>query len=462
MKKLMWALVAVLVVVGAWGVAVFVTGQRMEKQYYAMLNEVSAQGGGLSLASKDYRRGFLRSRAVTEVRLDLPPIEEIAGGAVRFEIAHELRHGLLPAMRTVDGRRQWLPVLAIVESRLAEGDVNKDLLQKAPELARAWSCAVIDFRGGSENRFDIPGFRREFDEGTGSFAWGGLTGEVIASDDLGKLRGTFRLPKVEFTLSGAGVRVEEANADFAVEKAFDALYLGEGKSHIRHLVVQFPDEDPLDFADLQLTADSRQEGHLVEYGEVIELKSLTAGDRALGSGRLDLQIRNINGPALAKFYADAQAAQKKGGAEEEAAAAMQQAVFELIGGLSTDAPQIEIRQLQVTTPQGRLDGHALLRLTGKEKLTMENIASAFGRLQAEAEVKVSRQLALDYLASTLRDGEESGTVIPAETAARKKAEEQLAAWIGENLLVPDGDNLKMTALFRDGEFTINGKPFGGM
>lgn len=463
MKKLIWALTAVLVTVLVWGGAAFVTGQRLEKKYHAMLEDLSAQSGGVTLVSKSYQRGILHSQAITEVRFNLPFLEELTEGGVRFEIVHDLRHDFLPLVATSDGRRQWLPALAIIESRLGESEANRALLQKIPELAKAWSCTIVDFRNGTDNRFGIPAFRREFGEGSGSFAWDGMTGEVSASEDLAKLRGTVGLPKLEFKLDGAGVRLEAVSAEFKMEKAFSSLYLGMMKSRFGHLVVQMPDAESYDFADISVVADSRQNGQLVEYGEVVEVKGLTAGERTLGSGRLDLQIRNINGPALAKFYNDIQVIQKKELPPEEMATAMQQAGIELLGGLSTEGPQIEIRQLQLATPQGRLDAHALLALTGKEKITAENLATAFTRLQAEADVKVSRELALVFMAANLADEGEAGAVVPAgfSVTAREKAEAQLAGLIGQNWLVAEGDNLKLTAAFREGQFMLNGQPFGG-
>lgn len=464
MKKLIWALAVVLVIVLVWGVAVFITGQRLEKNYHALLDELSAQSGGVTLVSKSYQRGFLRSQAVTEVHLNLP-FFEADDSTVLLEIVHDLRHDFLPAVATSGGRRQWLPALAIIESRLADGAANRALLQKVPKLADAWSSTVVDFHNGTDNRFDIPAFQIEFGGGAGSFACGGMTGEVVASEDLAQLRGTVGLPKLAFTLDGAGIRLEEANAEFKMEKAFESLYLGTMKSRFSHLVVQLSNAESYDFADIRVESDSRQNGQLVEYGEVVEVKGLTSGQQTLGSGRLDLQIRNINGPALGKFYNDIQVIQKKELPAEEMTAAIQQAGIELLGGLSTEWPQIEVRQLQLTTPQGRLDAHALLSLAGKEKITAENIVTAFTRLQAEADVKVSRELALVFMDSTSADeGEKVGEVVPAGLtgATREKAEVQLTTLIGQNVFVAEGDNLKLSAVFRDGQFTLNGKPFGGM
>jgi len=480
-----WILIAVVLLgVVGWAGATYVVGGRVEKQYFALLNQYQ-QWGPVSLTSQGYQRGFLSAKAQTRVEMTFPTAGGAEGQAPAIEtlqmvFEHTVHHGPLP-FGGPSGHISLSPALATVETRLlrvATGDGDQafeSLLQEIPELKESLAFARIGFDGAASGLLQVPPFEKR--DGDGEFLWGGATFTTEYAPRAKTLAGSFDMPKVEFRKSGGGLRWSGIRGDFDLVEAFPMLFVGSSKMTFGPLAVteakQPGGEGPVfELQSIEIVSDSRCEGPLVQINQTMKLDGASFEGKVYGPLLCDVEMKNLDGQVLSDFQQQLQGVYREADSfqPEELVVKLLPLYGDLLTKLLAGNPELHVKRLYVATPMGEAEGTFRMKLDGMQGVDPKDPAALMQSLQhldSSADVAVDESLVRGILVGSLKSSQQKvadagGRPSMSDTEIEGMVDRQLAAQlealVAQHFIVREGKKIKSSATFKQGELVVNGQP----
>ena len=480
MKKLVIAIVIVLICVAGWAGATYIVGGQVESRYSALLDQYG-QYGGWQWSSQSYERGFLTSRARTVLELDMPnaagPDQDVTQEPLRLTFEHILHHGPLPAGTTPDGKFSMTPILAWVETRLVDVSPSDESLdetvKKLPQLRESYAFTVVGLNGGGSIRLMIPAFEQTLkqDDGEFTFSWGGLTVNSQFSKDMSAFSGECSLPHIQVRMKDGGMAWDGINASFDLTQAFPMVYVGDFATRFGAMQMNFQDpqngsEREVAVKGFDFTTQSVREGSTVRYDQTIKLAAVTVGDEIYGPGLLEVTASNLDGEALSRFQSDIQQMSQAGAIykPEDITARLLPLYIQFLTDLAKASPEIDFRRVQFATPKGNLDGSVRVKLHGEEEIVFNDPQSWARNLEAAAQITIDEQLVRSMMASDLDQkfklAREQGKLADFSdeeivNLIQQQVDGQIETMASQNLLVRGNGQLKAQATFNRGELVVN-------
>jgi len=480
-----WVLIAVVLLgVVGWAGATYVVGGRVEKQYFALLNQYQ-QWGSVTLTSQGYQRGFLSSKAQTLVEMTFPT----AGGeegqeptieTLQLVFEHTVHHGPLP----FGGPSRHIslsPALATVETRLlrvatSDGDqAFESLLQDIPELKESLAFARVGFDGSANGLLQVPPFEKR--DGDGEFLWGGATFTTEYAPRAKTLVGSFDMPKVEFSKAGGGLRWSGIRGEFDLVEAFPLLFIGSSKMTFGPLAVTESkqpggERTVFELQSIEIVSDSRCEGPLVQINQTMKLDGASFEGKVYGPLLCDVEMKNLDGQVLSDFQQQIQGVYREADSfqPEELVVKLLPLYGDLLTKLLVRNPELHVKRLYVATPMGEAEGAFQVKLAGLQGLDPNDPAALMQCLQhidSSADVAVDESLVRGILISSLKSSQQkvgsAGARQPMndqeiEGMVDRQLASQLEAMVAQHFIVRDGKRIKSSATFKNGELMVNGQP----
>ncbi len=479
-KKIIIAVLIVLVGASGWAGATYVIGGQVEKRYLACLDRVE-QLGPFQLTSRSYERGFLNSRArtVLEFTVPDPPAaedkdQEKAEKSLTLTFEHTLRHGPLPAGTTPDGRFRLVPMLALIETRLvgvSAGDqILDEVLAEIPQFSDSYAFTIIGLDGGGSSRLMIPAFEKTDEEENFTITCGGLTFDSQFSRGMEEISGSLALPGLQVRMEDGHLLWEGISGSFDMREAFAGVYLGNSEVRLDAMQIAFADpgggNEEIVIKGLDIGSQSSREGSTVNGFQSVKLSGITVGGQTYGPGLLEVEARKFDGEALSRYQADMLQVYRETSDPEEMVVSLLPVYARFFTELSKGAPEIELRRLQFSTPMGDFDGKARLKLHGGEGLELGDMSSLMKNLEAEAEVTADEKLVRSVLSGSIEEkmktARDQGAfpLFPDEKIselANRQVDIQLEALAQQKFLVRDKGKLSSHAVFNRGELVVNGQ-----
>lgn len=471
-KSTIWAL-SVLLCVLAWAGGAYVIGGQVQNLYQSSLEE-SDTWGFFSLASEDYRRGFLSSHVRTQVVLSLPRGEkEGAPETVQLVFDHTFRHGPLPGGFS-------LPALAEVESRLAEVRLDgvdvEGFFEHFPELEAAIAVTRVAFDGSTKSRLHIPPLERH--DTDGELKWQGLKIDAVAEPGGRALKGRVEMPGLELIAEGSRIELGAMRGEFDLTEALPWIYVGRSRMSLDGLEMEFPDGEDggrrsFEVKAGKVTLDSRQEGDRLHYRESLEFARLGKDDEFFGPLSVEVELLNLDGRALSDFMGQFQEAGRElAEVDPESRLIRLLPLYgELAMKLLAGGPELKIERLRLAAPNGEIRGGGRFGFAGEPGLFLGDFVALLQQLEAVVELEAHERLVRSVLAATMRAELQAQAAAQAEYGAEEveqllteSLESEIDNLLERNFVVREGDKLKITAGLNNGVFTLNGAAlpiFGG-
>jgi uncharacterized protein YdgA (DUF945 family) len=478
-KKLIIAVLIVLVGASGWAGATYVIGGQAEKRYLASLDQVERLGP-FQLTNQSYERGFLSSRARTVLEFTVPDPsasqdqdQETGEKSLNLTFEHTFRHGPLPAGRTPDGEFRLEPMLALVETRLvgvSAGDQLLDeVLAEIPQLGKSYAFTIIGLGGGGNSRLSVPAFEKTDEEKDFAITCDGLTLDAQFSRGLDEFSGSFALPSLKVWMKDGHLLWEGISGSFDMNEAFAGVFLGNSDVRLDTVEIAFADpkcgsNKKIEVKNLEIGSQSSREGSNVNGSQSINVSGVTVDGETYGPGLLEVEVRKIDGEALSRYQADMLKAYRETSDPEEMVIRVLPIYTRLFAELSEGSPEIELRRLQFSTPMGDFDGNARLKLHGEEGLNLDGLESLMKNLEAEANATADEKLVRAVLSSRIEErmmtARDQGDfpMFPDEKIrelAGNQVDIQLEALAQQKFLVRDKGKLKSHAVFNRGELVVN-------
>ena len=334
MKRLILAVVAILV--AAVAAAPFVTGHVMEKTL-AEVEHFPGTRQALSLEVTDYQRGYLESRAESELLLHLPDQEP-----VRVTLTHRIDQ-----MPGIDGR------YATVHTRWEPEDPGlRDKLNEVfGEDAEFTLATALYPTGGSRSTGRVPEIERDgvafsgADLALETSADGGfdyrLESERLAVDD-----------RAEGVETGTHVSADGLRLIASGQVADDGfVWDSEGRMVVDGMQVVEPNGSG-SIEDLSVGFDSSREAELFRFAVDYQVGEALIEGESFRDARLRLAVDRLDAEAVRAIAERSEELQELAARGADVEQALSQVMREELPALLSHGPRIALDPLEATTPEG--------------------------------------------------------------------------------------------------------------
>jgi len=476
MKKLVILIVVILLCIAGWAGATYVVGGQVQSQYTHMIDEFG-QLGPITMSQQSYQRGFLASTARTVLELKLPVTArpgaqadpEAQNETLQIVLESAIKHGPLPAGAAFG--------LALIETRLVSvtpsNETVERLLQEFPQLSEPLSVTRIDFSGSMTDRVRIPALETSIDQA--QIEWGGLSVDSSYAPGDKTIVGTFDMPRLEIRGEDGELTWQGLHGTLDLVEALPLLYVGSTEVDFGGMEMNFANgkdgaQQAVQLKGLKLSSRSDCRAKLVNVKQTMEFGGVLVDGETYGPGRCVIDANNLDGELLGGFQAQVRELYRSGMVNnpEELVGQLLPLYTQLLTGLLEKSPEINVSSFSFATPQGNIDGRLLIRYDGSQGGDTRNPQAMLQALDASADLAIHENLVKLLMKQNLKNELTAAKLngqIPesfsdadlAELAARQ-SEAQLEMALAQALVVRDGDMIRSSATFKQGELEVNGQP----
>ena len=457
--KIATALVAIALIYPA---ATWFSGQRIQAvldEHYADMTSHPS----LKVSERTYERGVFSSTEKVSFEMAMPVAAEDgtvqAGEPLRMTISSRIQHGPVPGFETL--------AAAMLDSEVVlEGEVGAALREslggKAPLVART----VVKFDGGGHSAMTSPAFELAVPNGTGQALRIGFSGLKADIDFSAGMR--------SYTMKGTADGLSMEDPDMLIKLSglvFDAdqhrlfddeawLYAGKQRATVASMKAEAKEEGELgdtrfELERLSYDIDMPGKGEYLDIKALMGTEVLRVADVDYGPAHYDFSIKHLHGRTLMDLYRKlleisgdpAQLAQQT---EDPAA------LFAPLAGpamtLLAHDPEFSIDRISFTSPHGTAALSAEVSLKGVQPDELSNPLMLLAKLRASADLSVPQGLLLAFASNEAEDPEEADL-------AAAQLQQQLELLEAQGYLQRQGDQVKTSAAFSQGQLTVNGRPF---
>lgn len=483
MKKITGLIIilAVLILGGYYGMGVL-TERTIGKNI-----EVIDQSNGLYAEIEQYHRGLFSSEAKIKWRLHVPErVIKDANGQMQtlpaqdynMEMPLTVNHG--PVIITKSRIRFGFGYAEAVFPFPAEyiDQFNSQFSDQSvkPQLDLS---IFVNYLNESTVDFKVPAFNLIAKEGNGRFEWLGMNAMTIMSSGMKKIAGKVAFDGFNASKDDTKMTVTNVQSDYDLHETPAGLYLGDANFTLPSFNVFVKDQKMFNIDDLVVNSDSDIEQHLFNTHFTVALRSVLANGQNYGPGDLEVVLRNLDADVLAQI--NQQAAAMQNGNDVQRQQAMLAMLPELPKLLSKGA-EFEISKLNVTIPQGQIEGNLYVTLPkGENANPFESIQKVQGKaklkvpaatvkqiMQQSVLQQIAKQPELQQiLAQQLRANQTASQgatqanqpALTVEQIAVMQADKQINALLQSGVIIVQGTDYMVEVSLEQGKFNVNGKPF---
>jgi len=132
----------------------------------------------------------------------------------------------------------------------------------------------------------------------------------------------------------------------------------------------------------------------------------------------------------------------------------------MIPELIKKSPELELKKLSVTTPDGDFSGTAKITIDGSNEVPIASPVMLISMISAQAEMQVSERLVAKSAQSALKTRmaqQQDADSDNLDVLAARQSRQQLEMLVRQKMLVKEGDYFKAVATYEKGVFTVNGQ-----
>ncbi|TVO58836.1 YdgA family protein [Denitromonas halophila] len=476
MKKTWLALLAVPVV--AYPAAAWYLGSQVESTLSAQYKQVETLPY-MKVVERTYERGVFSAtesvtvelfgammQAVQQATPDAPPAEPM-----RISFRSQIQHGPFAGGTLA---------AAVVDSELVldaatQAEVAKLFGNNKPLTGHT----VFKLDGSGTATVLSPAFASQFAKPeTGepvNIAWEGIRATVDFAPGMSRYTMNGEAPKLEVK-DPAGAHMLMTGMRFTGEqqRMFEdepLLFSGKQRITIDAMQMNIPEEDAgqVSFKQISYDIDMPVQGDFIDMSARMGAEIVDISGTNYGPAHYDLSLKHLHARTIAKLYrvlleAYSNPAMMGPDADPQLALApLAEPAMALLG----HNPSFSLDRLSFTTPHG--NAHLDLRASapGITPEAMANPGLIMAVLDAGANIALPEALLLsmakDRASAQIAAMSETGTVSDDDLhMVTAQFEGKLQELSGQGFITRDGGVVKSTMAFKNGQLTVNGKPFNPM
>jgi uncharacterized protein YdgA (DUF945 family) len=443
--------------IGIFGfAAVSILGSLRAKQAYRTLILAVAESPDARVLETGYEQGWLQSRAHASVEIRGPlgesfqqwmmglGLEEVRG-RLGIRMQQTIEHGYYPLMEWLTGGLGGMPIVGRVETHLElDKETQSELAAVMGRLPPVSISTLIRASGIAESSVIVPARSLEHqvagDEG-GAWVgrWGGLRGDLVYATDFDHFAANFRSAGFEFRSADSSFAVRDLEWTAGMARDESGLLVGDMKSSVGSLRLSSREEGA---TGLEVDRWTMTQSNAVEAGSFgtalgVRVQAIRLGERAFGPGEVEFQLRNLDARSLARLQSQRVGGLASPSSQDVTQAAVDEGAMDLLSGLVSRSPQLEIRSLRLATPSGDLEAKLRIDLDGSQPDFLQNFYTLLLVLRVRGEFEC-----------------------PAEIleALYQEREEDFLELRREGWVLLDGERYRSRLKFEGGELLVNGIP----
>ncbi|MFT3760604.1 YdgA family protein [Thauera sp.] len=447
---------ALAVIALSYPAAAWFTGQKVQ----AVLDEQYAELQShptLKMTERSYERGVFSSTEKITFEMVMPTAAEDgtlqAGEPLRMHAINHIKHGPLPGLSTL--------AAATMDSRIVLDGTPDESLKLPLEIR-----TVFQFDGSGRSAVSSPALEFGMPDSSGNevrFGLGELKADIAFSAGLRSY--TTKGTADSFSMEDPSMRITLSGLVFDGDqrRLFDDepwLYVGKQRATVASMDVSGKEDGQLDGMAFQLERmsydiDAPAEGDYVNLKALMGTEVLRIGDTDYGPAHYDFSLTHLHGRTLVALWRKLMEISTDPAvlaAQEEDPTALLAPLAEPAMALLGYSPAFSIDRISFSSPHGKTDLSAQVRLDGLQPEDTANPMMLIAKLQAEAKLSMPQVLLQSFAGGEAEDEDEAAF-------AAAQFEAQLGALEAQGYLQRDGNIVKTQAAFRQGQFTVNGKPF---
>jgi uncharacterized protein YdgA (DUF945 family) len=437
MKKIIIvAVVAIVLVVGYFGISSVVVSKMVEKNFSTVTANV-AKKSNIELKDVDYQASFTGATAYTTVHLYGQPQD------AQFKIKHEI--STIPFYTKTDGSSGL--AATYIKSTLTEDNFPPDVLDNIKTAFNNQSPVtletVVDYSGNYHLTITVNPAALEEDQKT--FKFSGMHGDFLVSKDGGQLTGKAQFQTLAMNSGGGAMQMEnfEANVNQAQNSA--GLWIGKSDMKIGHVNAQTPMGE-FNVNQVSMEANTADQVKTLEYLMKFAVKEITSPEGfplAVNSVDYQFKVDNVDSSAAATLLQNLEDMQHK--MQTNTPAESQQLMQQFS---AQSSPSIE--QLLRGNPH-LTQNLAVATAQGPVTMDMDVSFSGFPADQTIAGLQSPAQL-IQYVSGTLN------AKSPMAILQMTPFGPQIAAYQQQGMLKVEGDTAIINAVLKDSQLMLNDQP----
>jgi len=479
MKNILAAfLLTVLATLGAYS---FWSGMRAEQEFNDFVHGL-ATDADVRVLSSEFRRGWAHSRGEIELEVHgetgagfASAVGALGGEEVRARLGlrmrHEVKHGHDPLIDWLTGGMDGTPVIARVHSWVDfDNETQAELAAVLGRLPGLEIDTVVfaSGRGESQVRMRAVRLQKQDKEHALRANWRGLAGTMVWKDGFSGVSGRFQAAGLDGRGERIGLEISGIELSFETEPGAEFL-LGDAQASIAGLHVREATTGADYFAleGLDVAQRSRVEAGAYGADVALALDVVRIEQDGYGPGVLELSVSGLDAAALTQIQRTGSRLQSAKTApeisEEARAAALAGEISALLPALFSRAPSVEMKTLELATPDGDLRASAKASMgdgvgaTANPLLLMSAVSAEFA---AEIPAPLFERMVESQLRAALSEGQEEAEINEQELAALR--DERIAELRSSGYVVFSEGVYRARLLLRGGQLTVNGIPFQGL
>jgi len=220
---------------------------------------------------------------------------------------------------------------------------------------------------------------------------------------------------------------------------------------------------------LACEADLPNNGEHIDLITRLGFQTLTVGNDSTGPAHLDFSFRHLQVQDLAEFYQKMMSIYSdpklQTSPPEELAGRLQAGLKPYFQNILNDEPQFNIDRASFVNPDGEARLSARVKFIGGSLEELANPMMLLRKLDAKGELSLPEEMIVNLLRTPpFADRMVQNGLTPEEISTRGEAsvqrfQAQVAMLTEQGYLERDQGLIKTSMMLKDGQLTVNGKPF---
>ncbi|MBI1773612.1 MAG: YdgA family protein [Burkholderiales bacterium] len=475
-------LIAVVVVLAvAYPAAAWYTGKSVEAKLAESSMNQAKSSPYVKVVKQEYQRGIFTSVQDTTLELNLtnfpgmqkpdfpvsdaaeqpstdtavaaadaPPAEPVVAEKVskpiQIHFINRIQHGPLPAFRGYGA--------ALIKTELVLDAESKAQLAKVFGTANPLEITSrLNYGGSGRVSISSPAFNTVMEKDKEKVTWQGLSLEIGFEKDYKAFNVVMNAPGLTVDgLEGQSFKMGAVSLTGEVTQAYPGtnLYLGKTGATIANIsyMDKVDAKKSFNLDQLKLSTDASMKDELVDIAVRLGGGKLSFDQQEFSDFHYDYGLKRIHGPSLAKIST----AYSGAGVDPEKLAALKALWDEVAPLILQKEPELVLERLSVVTTEGEAKLSGSAKLVGATAADAANPMMLLPKLQSNLDVTLTEALLAKLGGARQKDPE-------MQKAALDAMNQQIQAFEGQGYITRSGKLLSSKIEWKQGQLTVNGKPF---
>lgn len=470
MKKIIIALFVTLIALVL--IAPFGFSFWAEARFNRLLQDMN-ESGMIVFTQIKFDRGWFRSTALVEGEMSGELADAYRNYAKKSKgktpletprviLRNVINHGPIPIMTLTGGNVNLMPQVAVIDTRLMKGiqDDSEPLITIDYRL-----LTLLPLTGRNSTVMSIPEWSGPLENGRANLEWKGLNAKVRYSEGFAEMDMDIKAPSLLVSGDDGRLLMEDLRIDSEQSKGIEGLPLGKAQMSIAKIEVQ-NQKTHTDFrmTDTHVDANTTAKGDNIDSTMNVKVKQVLINGDSYGPAAYSLSLRNLDAGAISRMNRQFKELRKqKDMPPDQASMMMGAAVFSELATLLKKGPVIEIPELSLVSPFGKMNGNARVTVDTSRPEMLTNPMLLKDAVIGEVNLEIPEELLVEFTMASLRR-ELSGVDIKysdeqVKAMARSRVQKRMDALVAGGIFMKVDNMYKFSATYENGQATLNGNPF---